>query len=361
MVLGTHPGRTNVDRDRDGLPDTWELRRFGDLSRGPLETDGDGITNLDAYELDIRPNGPTITAQPQSQTIATGQSAILSVMATGATPLGYQWYLGIRRDTSNPIAGATSNIFTTPALTTATSYWVRVTNAYGDTMASDTATVAIGVAPAITTQPQNQTIATGEQATLSVAATGTPPLNYQWFIGTSGDTGNPISGAISTNYTTPALTNTTTFWVRVSNAHGSVNSSTATIQVTPQPPVGLNYFTLTPCRVVDTRGGAPIVGPVLQGQQTRSLPVGGKCGIPLTAKALSINLTATGSTAPGNIRLFPAGQAVPNISTINYAAGQTRANNAVIALNASGAMAAFVGQPAGTTVHLIVDVVGYFQ
>ena len=51
----------------------------------------------------------------------------------------------------------------------------------------------------------------------------------------------------------------------------------------------------------------------------------------------------------------------PTVSSINYVAGQTRANNAVVPLNASGAMAAFVGQPAGTTVHLIVDVNGYFQ
>jgi hypothetical protein len=113
--------------------------------------------------------------------------------------------------------------------------------------------------------------------------------------------------------------------------------------------------------VVDTRGGAAIGGPVLQGQETRPLAVAGTCGIPSTAKALSINLTATQSTAQGNLLLFPAGQAAPTVSTINYVAGQTRANNAVIPLNASGAMAAFVSQPTGTTVHLIIDVNGYFE
>jgi hypothetical protein len=126
-------------------------------------------------------------------------------------------------------------------------------------------------------------------------------------------------------------------------------------------PVGLSYFTLAPCRVVDTRGGAPIGGPVLQGQETRPFATAGNCGIPATAKALSINITVTGATAQGNVRLFPAGQAVPNVSAINYAAGQTRANNAIIKLNASGALAAFVGQAAGTTIHLIVDVNGYFE
>ncbi len=124
---------------------------------------------------------------------------------------------------------------------------------------------------------------------------------------------------------------------------------------------GDDYFTLAPCRVVDTRGGAPIGGPALQGQQTRTLAVVGHCGIPSTAKAVSINLAVTQPTAAGNVRLFPAGQTVPTVSSINYAAGQTRANNAIIRLNASGAMAAFVGQPAGTTVHLIIDVNGYFE
>jgi len=132
-------------------------------------------------------------------------------------------------------------------------------------------------------------------------------------------------------------------------------------QVGVVPPGGSSYFTLAPCRVVDTRGGAPIGGPVLQGQETRPFAMAGHCGIPVTAKAISLNITVTGATAQGNVRLFPAGQAAPTVSAINYVAGQTRANNAVIKLNASGALAALIGQPAGTTTHLIIDVNGYFE
>jgi hypothetical protein len=124
---------------------------------------------------------------------------------------------------------------------------------------------------------------------------------------------------------------------------------------------GENYFTVAPCRVVDTRGGAPNGGPVMQGQQTRVFLVATNCGIPANAKAVSVNLAVSQSTAAGNIRLFPAGQAVPTVSSINYVAGQTRANNAVVSLDASGQLAAFVGQTAGTTVHLIIDVSGYFE
>jgi uncharacterized repeat protein (TIGR01451 family) len=135
------------------------------------------------------------------------------------------------------------------------------------------------------------------------------------------------------------------------------NSATDTDTV-----VGLVYFTVTPCRVVDTRSNtAPIGGPVLQGQETRTFALAGHCGIPATAKAVQVNIAVTQPTAAGNLRLFPAGQPVPTISSINYSAGQTRANNAVVSLSALGEIDAFVAQAAGTTVHLVVDVNGYFE
>jgi hypothetical protein len=122
----------------------------------------------------------------------------------------------------------------------------------------------------------------------------------------------------------------------------------------PAPP-GLSFFTVNPCRVVDTRLGG---GPVVAGTDRTFTMVGGACGIPAAAKAVSINLTVTQPTGPGNLRLFPAGGAVPTASAINYAAGQTRANNAVIGLSAAGELTARC-QPSGST-HLILDVNGYF-
>ncbi len=88
--------------------------------------------------------------------------------------------------------------------------------------------------PSITSNPQSATISGGSR-TLSVTATGTTPLSYQWYIGTSGNTSSPISGATSSSVTvTP--TSTTSYWVRVSNSCGSANSATATITVTSTPP-----------------------------------------------------------------------------------------------------------------------------
>ena len=70
-----------------------------------------------------------INTQPQSQSIAPGQTATLSVAATGIAGLTYQWYQGLSGNTANPIAGATNSTFTTPALTATTNYWVQVSGA----------------------------------------------------------------------------------------------------------------------------------------------------------------------------------------------------------------------------------------
>src|SRR4029450_2200611 len=75
----------------------------------------------------------------------------------------------------------------------------------------------------ISSQPQSQTVASGSAATLNVTATGSGTLNYQWYVGSSGATSSPIQGATSSTYTTPALTATTNYWVRIADATGSLD------------------------------------------------------------------------------------------------------------------------------------------
>src|SRR5262249_59764480 len=78
---------------------------------------------------------------------------------------------------SRLVVGVKSGAFTTSALTTTTSYWVRVTNSSGNAdSATATITVTSGGAPTITTQPASQSIASGATATLSVVLTGTGPF-----------------------------------------------------------------------------------------------------------------------------------------------------------------------------------------
>ena len=95
-----------------------------------------------------------------------------------------------------------------------------------------TATKAGGVEdpPSISSQPADRTICTGSTAMLTVAAEGTTPLHYHWYQGNSGDTSVSV-GTDSDTFTTPALTATTSYWVRVSNSFGTADSNTATVTV----------------------------------------------------------------------------------------------------------------------------------
>jgi hypothetical protein len=127
------------------------------------------------------------------------------------------------------------------------------------------------------------------------------------------------------------------------------------------PPAATSYHTVTPCRRVDTRSaalGGPL--PLAAGSLTRFALVDGPCAVPSTATAVSLNLTVTGPTSAGHLRVFPAGGGEPLASALNYTAGLTRANNAIAGLGGAGEIAVRVRQASGT-VHLIVDVNGYFE
>lgn len=129
-------------------------------------------------------------------------------------------------------------------------------------------------------------------------------------------------------------------------------------------PTPKDFFTLTPCRLLDTREpDSPYGGPILSAQQPRTFAAAGRCGIPSTAVALSINITIVSPSGTGHITLFPAGWLRPDTSTINFSSGQTRANNGLLMLSAApGRSFTAVSQVVGDgSVHLIVDVNGYFE
>jgi Domain of unknown function (DUF4082)/Bacterial Ig domain/Putative Ig domain/Immunoglobulin domain len=107
-----------------------------------------------------------------------------------------------------------------PSSTNTANYWVDV---------AFTGNSGGAVAPSITGQPVNQTVATGQTATFSVTASGTAPLAYQWK-----KNGTAISGATASSYTTPATSssdNGAAFTVVVSNASGSATSNAASLTV----------------------------------------------------------------------------------------------------------------------------------
>jgi hypothetical protein len=129
-----------------------------------------------------------------------------------------------------------------------------------------------------------------------------------------------------------------------------------------------SFYTLPPCRLLDTRLApsqlppGPYGGPALPPVSERVLVVAGRCLIPSTAKAVALNVTAASPPAAGNLSLFPGDVAAPLVSTINFTAGLTRANNAVVRLASSGSgTLALRNNTVGQSVHVVVDVSGYFQ
>src|ERR1700682_5844891 len=196
---------------------------------------------LDSFFHDpLQAEPPSISAQPQSQTVTAPATATFSVAATGTAPLSYQW-----KKNGAVISGATSSTYTTPATTTGAngaSFTVTVMNSFGS-ITSSLAILTVNPAPTMNSspvgpillggQPQNQEVIAPGSATFSATAIGTAPITYQW-----NKNGAPISGATSASYTTPATTSAddgASFTVTVTNSVNGFTSVPATLTVTSIP------------------------------------------------------------------------------------------------------------------------------
>jgi uncharacterized protein DUF4038/uncharacterized protein DUF5060 len=126
------------------------------------------------------------------------------------------------------------------------------------------------------------------------------------------------------------------------------------------PPAGsqpaLDFFTLTPCRLYDSRWGA---GP-LAGGFDRNVPAGGYCGIPPDASAAALNFTVIDPTGASMLSAYPCCSIKLNVIQ-GVQPGRTMADNAVLGLGTNGQLAAYIDGPYSTTAGLVVDVSGYFR
>ena len=191
-----------------------------------LSTDG-SPTSGNKWGVLITVNAPpSITAQPQSQTVIAGNSVAFSVTASGTLPLNYLWFLN-----DQPIPAATGSSYSIAGVQTnqAGSYTVVVSNSYGSVLSAPATLVVYPEAPTITTQPQSQTVNAGTPATFSVIARGKDPLYYQWFLNDQ-----PIPAATGSSYSIARVLSSQdadTYTVLVSNTNGSVLSDPATLTI----------------------------------------------------------------------------------------------------------------------------------
>jgi hypothetical protein len=120
------------------------------------------------------------------------------------------------------------------------------------------------------------------------------------------------------------------------------------------------FYPLSPCRVVDTRSATSTNGGPVLNTTPRSFRIRGNCGVPVTAQAVSLNVTVTAASLPSWVRLWPSAQTEPAVSNINFDPSfPALANGALVGLSANTNDLS-VRNSEGT-VHLILDVTGYFQ
>jgi hypothetical protein len=121
------------------------------------------------------------------------------------------------------------------------------------------------------------------------------------------------------------------------------------------------FFAVAPCRVVDTRNpNSTNGGPIFTTDTQRNFAIRGSCGVPSTAKAVSLNVTVISPSAASFLTLWPSGSARPVVSTINFSqTDPALANGAIVGLS-TAATDLSVYNNFGN-VHVILDVTGYFQ
>jgi hypothetical protein len=128
------------------------------------------------------------------------------------------------------------------------------------------------------------------------------------------------------------------------------------------PPGPMGFFTLAPCRLLDTRNPqGPLGGPALGPAEERTFVLAGVCGLQEPVQSVSLNLTVTQTQGSGHLRLFAAGESAPETSAMNFVAGQTRANNTVLRLSADGLGRLVVRNDSAGQVDVIIDLNGYFE
>jgi hypothetical protein len=252
LVWGTPtsvPGNSNFVALVAGQSHFMAMRTNGTISLWGNATDGQlvkpaDVTNIvgiaaGAVSSHAMVTTPRILSIPGTRQVTEGSTMALTVTAVAPGTLKYQWL-----QNNVAIPGATDATVNLPVTASSGgSYSVIVSNEF-TSIRSGTFNVIVGIPPKITTQPVSTVVLFGQSAQLSVVATGSPNLTYQWY-----RNGEQLVGGISPVLT---VTNVHSFdrgsWtVRVSNSYGSVESVPVELLAGPpaiaSPQMGTPVFT----------------------------------------------------------------------------------------------------------------------
>jgi N-acetylneuraminic acid mutarotase len=220
---------------------------------------------------------------------------------------------------------------------------------------SNVATISLRVdAPPVANA---QSLVVAENGSVAITLTATDPdgdaLTYAI-------AGSPAHGTLSG--TPPAVTyapaggyfGADSFTFKANDGRSDSNVATVAIAVKPY---GYLFYTVPPCRLFDSRSST---SPLLAGVE-KVIQAGGLCGVPAAAGALAVNVTVVSPTESGYLNLYATPGNPPPTSVHDFAAGQVRANNAVVQVSQSGSFVALFTMSSGGKADLVVDVSGYFE
>ncbi len=201
-----------------------------------------------ATEVVAATAAPLVTTNPLSQSLTVGRDASFTVAATGNPTPTVQWMVELAGgSTFLPISGATSDTLDLGAAALAESgntYEAVFSNGVGSPVTTTAATLTVNLAPVVTTNPLNQTLTVGQDASLTAASSGDPTPAVQWMVEFPGGTAfSPISGATSDTLDLGATARAESgdqYEAVFSNGVGSPATTTAatlTVNLAPAAPV----------------------------------------------------------------------------------------------------------------------------
>lgn len=304
------------------------------LGAGPVAPLTLTVTNSNSTGGNL--TAPAILTAPISQGATVGSNVVFSVTAVGAGPLSYQWSLN-----GTPISGATAATLALGGVkvTDAGAYTVTVTNAQGAVTSpqANLSVLSLILPPVITSPPSKITGTVGTATSFAVAASGSAPLSYQWFVN-----GNAIAGATAATFTLPntRATDAGTYSVIVANPYGTATSAGAvlTVSTTPIAPI----FQYQPASTAVSVGG------------TASFSVGVVGSSPITYQWYKGAAAIPGATQAS--LSFPSAQLSDNgnytVTITNPGGTVTSTSAAVLTVSPSGGVPvpiAIVLQPVGVS------------
>ena len=221
-----------------------------------------GSTTSVAVSLTITGLPPAIVTSPSARTVSAGSTTTFAVVASGSPTLTYQWRKAGVALIGNTSATTAALTLTNAQATDATNYDVVITNSVGSVTSVAAALTVTPAAPSVTSVPTTQTSAPGATATLTVVASGTAPLTYQWRKAGVALTGNTSATTATLSIPGATTADSGSYDVVITNALGSTTSAAITLNITviPPDPVRWDFTTATPTNGLpaDVSGGTVV-------------------------------------------------------------------------------------------------------